>query len=88
MTARRYYDDSYTWAFDANVVEASKDATVVLDASYFYPTSGGQPHDTGTLGGANVVDVSIREADGAVVHTLDAPIHTVWSGRRGLRHPE
>ena len=74
MTVRRYYDDSYTWTFDANVIEAPGDATAVLDASYFYPTSGGQPHDTGTLGDATVVDVSIRETDGAVVHTLDAPI--------------
>jgi alanyl-tRNA synthetase len=76
MTARKYYGDSYTWQFDANVIEASaNDAPfVVLDASYFYPTSGGQPNDTGTIGGANVVDVSIRPSDGAVLHALDAPI--------------
>ena len=76
-STRRYYGDSYTWQFDATVVEAPSDASapiVVLDASYFYPTSGGQPHDVGTLGSAKVTDVHIREADGAVVHVLDAPI--------------
>ncbi len=79
ITTRRYYGDSYTWQFDATVVEASGDATApfaVLDASYFYPTSGGQPHDIGTIGGANVIDVMIRESDGAVLHRLDAPVDT------------
>jgi alanyl-tRNA synthetase len=74
---RRYYNDSYTWQFDAEVIEASSEAGLqyaVLDATYFYPTSGGQPHDTGTLGTANVIDVRIRESDGAVLHVLDAPI--------------
>ncbi len=74
---RRYYGDSYTWQFDANVVDAFTHGgrpAVLLEESFFYPSSGGQPHDTGTLGGANVVDVTIRESDGAVVHTLDAPV--------------
>jgi alanyl-tRNA synthetase len=77
MTTRKYYGDSYTWQFDANVLESSTDggaSFVVLDASYFYPTSGGQPHDIGTIGAAHVVDVSIRPADGAIIHTLDAPM--------------
>ncbi|CAN5320087.1 DHHA1 domain-containing protein [soil metagenome] len=77
MTTRLYYTDSYTRQFDANVVEVSVDAgapLAVLDASYFYPTSGGQPHDLGTIGGANALDVSIRPSDGAIIHTLDVPI--------------
>ena len=76
-TSRRYYGDSYTWQFGASVIEAGDSdgkAFAVLDASYFYPTSGGQPHDTGSLGGAQVIDVLVREADGAVLHALDAPI--------------
>ena len=72
MTQRRYYNDSYTWEFEANVIDVTPEG-VILDESYFYPTSGGQPHDTGTLGNANVVNVGIRD-DGAVVHTLDAPV--------------
>jgi alanyl-tRNA synthetase len=42
---------------------------VVLDQTAFYPTSGGQPFDTGTLGGAAVVDVIDRE-DGNIAHVL------------------
>ena len=45
-----------------------------LDRTAFYPTTGGQPHDLGTLGGRTVVDVVDREADGAVLHVLDRPI--------------
>lgn len=48
---------------------------VLLEPSYFYPTSGGQPHDTGTLRrgdqAARVIDVIERESDGAVLHVLD-----------------
>jgi alanyl-tRNA synthetase len=43
---------------------------VVLDRTYFYAASGGQPADRGTLGGEDVVDV--REANGTVVHELAA----------------
>src|SRR3954471_9706077 len=74
---RRYYGNSYNLQFDAEVTEASSEAGepyAVLDSTYFYPTSGGQPHDTGTLGAANVIDVRVRESDGALLHVLDAPI--------------
>ncbi|MDQ2665857.1 MAG: alanyl-tRNA editing protein [Gemmatimonadota bacterium] len=77
MTTRNYYHDAYTRQFTANVVEVSADNAppfAILDASYFYPTSGGQPHDLGTIGGANVLDVSIRPSDGTIIHKLDAPI--------------
>ncbi len=75
-STRRYYEDSYTWQFDANVIEAREGNApiAILDASYFYPTSGGQPHDIGTMGSANVTDVHMRESDGAVVHVLDTPL--------------
>src|SRR5262245_49434303 len=73
MTLRRYYTDSYTRMFTAEVREAG-DGWAILDATYFYPTSGGQPHDTGRLGAARVLDVSIREADQAILHRLDAAI--------------
>jgi alanyl-tRNA synthetase len=55
-------------------VRLSRQCTAaILSETFFYPTSGGQPHDTGRLGDAAVVDVSVRE-DGAVVHVLDAPL--------------
>ena len=77
MTVRRYYTDSYTAAFSARVVEsfrAGERPAARLDETFFYPTSGGQPHDTGILGGARVLDVEVRESDGEVVHLLDASV--------------
>ncbi len=76
-TQRLYYTDSYTTAFDARVIERTTHdnaPTVVLDRSYFYPSSGGQPHDTGTLNGVRVCDVVIRDSDDAVLHALDAEL--------------
>jgi alanyl-tRNA synthetase len=73
MTTRLYYTNAYATVFDAQLLEhTTYDGlpAVVLDRSYFYPTSGGQPHDTGNLNGVPVVEVVIREADGAVVHVL------------------
>ena len=47
----------------------------VLDRTAFYPSSGGQPHDLGTLGGAAVREVIEGEAD-RVIHVLDRPLET------------
>ena len=73
---RLYYTDAYAREFDALVVETLMHEgrpAVVLDRTAFYPTSGGQPFDTGTLGAIRVVDVVDRD-DGAVVHVLDREI--------------
>src|ERR1051325_10005457 len=79
MTDRLYYTDPKLLEFDAQIVEFTPDGDrirMVLDRSAFYPTSGGQLHDTGWLGSATdevrlqVVEVS--EADnGTVIHFLD-----------------
>ncbi len=69
MTDRLYYNDAYLRTFDASVQRVDGDA-VILDRTAFYPTSGGQPFDTGTLGGARVVDVIDLE-DGTIAHVLD-----------------
>jgi alanyl-tRNA synthetase len=45
----------------------------VLDRTAFYPTSGGQPFDTGALGAAQVMDVFDRD-DGVVVHVIEGAI--------------
>lgn len=71
---RLYYTDSYTHSFDATIIEqvtAGGRPAVVLNHTYCYPTSGGQPHDTGALGGQRLLDVFVREQDGAIVHVLD-----------------
>ncbi len=76
MTTRLYYNDAYLAAFDAEVVAVETHdgrPAAILDRTAFYPTSGGQPFDTGRLGGAAVVDVVDRE-DGAILHVLDAPV--------------
>ena len=48
---------------------------VVLDRTAFYPTSGGQPFDTGTIGEANVLDVFEQE-DGTIGHLVDRELET------------
>lgn len=76
MTERLYYDDAYLTEFDAVVaecVEAESGYRVRLDRSAFYPTSGGQPYDTGTIDGAAVTDVYVDES-GEVWHATDAPL--------------
>lgn len=46
---------------------------VILEKSYFYPTGGGQLHDTGTLAEARVMDV-FRADDGRLVHRVEGDI--------------
>jgi alanyl-tRNA synthetase len=73
MSTRLYYEDSYITEFDACVLEqlaAGGKPAVVLDQTAFYPTSGGQPCDTGRLGNARVEGVEEDEA-GRILHVLD-----------------
>src|SRR4051812_13888473 len=73
MTDRLYYADPYLRDFDAVIqrVESRDGRTVVtLDRTAFYPTSGGQPFDTGTLGPFRVVEV-VDEDDGTVAHVVE-----------------
>jgi alanyl-tRNA synthetase len=73
MTLRLYYTDSYLRDFDAAIVDRTEGGRrVYLDRTAFYPTSGGQPHDTGTLGGSAVLDV-VDEED-RVAHLLANPL--------------
>ncbi len=77
MTERLYYDDAYLTEFDARVeacVPRDGAYHARLDRSAFYPTSGGQPYDTGTLNGAAVTDVYVGE-DGDVWHVLTQPLN-------------
>jgi misacylated tRNA(Ala) deacylase len=86
-----YLRDAYLQTFEARVVDVRVGA-VVLDRTAFYPTGGGQPHDTGSLGGLDVIDV--RKEDGVVWHLLQGavmpPLDTTvecvveWSRRHAL----
>jgi alanyl-tRNA synthetase len=74
MTERLYYSDSYLADFQAAVVgRDDQGRRIYLDRTAFYPTSGGQPFDTGWLGGQAVVDV-VDEGE-RVAHLLAAPLH-------------
>ncbi len=75
-TRRLYYDDSYQRDFSAEVLSCEPELHgstpawgVVLDCTALYPTSGGQPHDLGKLGDANVLDA--RDDGEDVVHVVD-----------------
>ncbi|RME19653.1 MAG: alanyl-tRNA editing protein, partial [Candidatus Zixiibacteriota bacterium] len=76
MTERLYYTDADLTTFTATIVGSEQSGDkwhTVLDRSAFYPTSGGQLHDTGTLNGVAVVDV--REDDrGDVVHVTETAV--------------
>ena len=73
MTLRLYYTDAYLREFDASVVDRSEEGRrIYLDRTAFYPTSGGQPFDTGLLGGIEVLDV-VDEGE-RVAHVLAQPL--------------
>jgi alanyl-tRNA synthetase len=90
MTDRLYYHDSFLYNFDAevrSVVETPRPA-LILDRTAFYPTSGGQIHDTGSIVFSDarfsearfrVTEVADTE-DGHIVHYLDAPLKDVKAG--------
>jgi misacylated tRNA(Ala) deacylase len=74
MTELLYLRDAELRSFDA-VVIALDGQRVALDRTAFYPTGGGQPHDTGTLNGVSVTEVR-KEAD-QVWHTIDGSLPSV-----------
>ena len=70
-----YYDSAYIKEFDANVISCEKGKKgfeVILDQTAFYPEGGGQPTDTGVLGGIAVLEV--HEKNGEVIHYLEHPL--------------
>lgn len=80
-TDRLYYKDAYLADFTATVT-AVDGTRVRLDRSAFYPMSGGQQSDLGTLGAVRVADVVDEEAD--VTHVLAAaPVFAVGETVRG-----
>src|SRR4029077_7774175 len=80
MTERLYYHDSFLYDFDACVVEALErdgKSAIVLDRTAFYPTSGGQVHDLGTLtaeGHAVAITEVVDEEDGRILHFAAASL--------------
>jgi misacylated tRNA(Ala) deacylase len=81
MSELLYLRDAYLREFDAEVLEVDGER-VRLDRTALYPTGGGQPHDVGTLGGSEVVEV--RKEGDAVWHTLAGPVPEVGSTVHGV----
>lgn len=76
MTKKLYYEDAYATEFDAEVLSCEEKTEgektvyqVVLDQTLFFPEEGGQSPDKGVLGGANVLDVQIK--NDIVTHAVD-----------------
>lgn len=70
-----YYESSYIREFDGTVLSCEKGKKgyeVILDRTAFYPEGGGQPTDTGILGGVRVTEV--HEKNGEIIHYLEAPL--------------
>lgn len=73
MTERLYYTDSYLSYVKARVVDADASGSVVyLDRTAFYPTSGGQPHDLGTISGQPVLEV--MDEGERIAHRTAGPV--------------
>ncbi|WP_042148711.1 serine-tRNA(Ala) deacylase AlaX [Paucisalibacillus sp. EB02] len=72
QTEKLYYQDQYLGRFTAHILNAQIDEKgrfyVILDQTAFYPTGGGQPHDTGTLNDMEVIDV--EEINGEIRHYI------------------
>ena len=73
---RLYYQDPYLTSFTTTVAQQAIDEQgrpfVVLENTAFYPTGGGQPHDTGVID--NQMVVNVEEVDGEIRHYVEQPI--------------
>ncbi len=70
MTALLFRDDPYLREAQARVTGHTAEGGIVLDASLFYPTGGGQPGDSGHVdwsGGRIAIATTVKGEGGAVV---------------------
>lgn len=77
MTTKLYYQDQYQKSLTTTILTQNTDETgpyVTLKETIFYPTGGGQPHDTGTINSIPVIQV--EEVDGEIRHYLQEALPT------------
>lgn len=78
LEQKLYYTDAYKQDFTTKVIKQDYDKDgnlyVVLNETAFYPTGGGQPHDTGTLNDIDVINV--EEVHGEILHFIVEKLHT------------
>ncbi|WP_342715266.1 DHHA1 domain-containing protein [Bacillus paramycoides] len=78
MEQKLYYTDAYKQDFTTRIIKQDYDKNgnlyVVLNETAFYPTGGGQPHDTGTLNDIAVLDV--EEVNEEIPHFTTEQLHT------------
>ena len=82
-TQNLYYNDSKLFHFEGKVVDVIPNKLkngelniVVLDKSAFYPTSGGQQNDVGslTIKGTKYNIADVQKIGKAILHFLDKPV--------------
>ncbi|PEM56617.1 alanyl-tRNA editing protein [Bacillus wiedmannii] len=78
LEQKLYYTDAYKQDFTTKIIKQDYDKDgnlyVVLNETAFYPTDGGQPHDTGTLNDIDVINV--EEIHGEIRHFIVEKLHT------------
>ncbi len=77
MARKLYYENAYIKDFTATVIsctEGKRGFEVILDETAFFPEGGGQPGDTGFIGGAEVIDTV--EKDGEIIHICKTAVET------------
>jgi alanyl-tRNA synthetase len=93
-TERLYYNDPYLLEFGATVMGLKPIGDrigIILDKTAFYPTSGGQPNDLGTINDVPLIDCLEEEETGTVLHVVQAeipagPVHCRVDGPRRADH--
>lgn len=73
ITRRLYYDDAYIREFTPHLIDRSSDGLrLYFDETACYPTSGGQPHDLGTVAGVPLIGV--EEEGERIAHLVAEPV--------------
>ncbi|KPL57595.1 alanyl-tRNA editing protein [Rossellomorea vietnamensis] len=78
MTNTLYYQDAYTKTFQTSIQVQGQDESgwyILLEETAFYPTGGGQPHDTGTIQDKRIVNV--EEVSGEIRHYIEEPFDDI-----------